>query len=135
MKIVITGNMGYVGPCVVRQLRKSYLGAEIIGVDYGFFAHCLTGSPVLPEVLLDRQYFCDIRYLPEEILRNTDVVVNLAAISNDPMGNIFENVTMDINYRAAVNLAAMAKKAGAGVYIFASSCSVYGCADDGIARN
>jgi nucleoside-diphosphate-sugar epimerase len=60
-----------------------------------------------------------------------DAVVNLAAISNDPMGNRFEEATLDINYRAAVDLARKAKAAGVRSYIFASSCSVYGCAEEG----
>ena len=126
MKILITGNMGYVGPGVVRQLRKAYAGAELVGVDCGFFAHCLSVPAVLPEIMLDRQYFCDVRQLPDEMLQNVDVIVYLAAISNDPMGNLYEKPTRDINCRAAAELAARAKAAGAEVFVFASSCSVYG---------
>lgn len=134
MKIIITGNMGYVGPGVVRRLRKTYPGAELVGADCGFFAHCLSGPAVLPETLLDRQYFCDVRRLPDEVLRDADAIVYLAAISNDPMGKIFEKATIDINCKAAVELAAKAKAAGTASFVFASSCSVYGFSE-GYARD
>jgi dTDP-D-glucose 4,6-dehydratase len=60
-RILITGNMGYVGPGVVRHLRQTFPQAELIGCDMGFFAHCLTGVSRLPESFLDRQYFGDVR--------------------------------------------------------------------------
>jgi nucleoside-diphosphate-sugar epimerase len=65
------------------------------------------------------------------VLEGVDAVVNLAAISNDPMGNRFEEATLAINYKAAVELAAAAKRSGVRSYVFASSCSVYGCAEEG----
>ena len=131
MKILIAGNMGYVGPVLVRHLSASCPQAALIGLDTGYFAHCLLGGALLPESLLDCQHFVDIRNVDVDILEGIDVVVNLAAISNDPMGNRFENATIDINYRAAVELAAKAKKAGVSSYVYASSCSVYGCAEEG----
>jgi nucleoside-diphosphate-sugar epimerase len=130
MKILITGNMGYVGPSVVKQLRKSYPGATLVGVDIGYFAHCLTGAQALPETQLDAQYFRDLRDLAEDVLRGVDAIVHLAAISNDPMGKTFEKVTFDVNHLASVNLARQAKKNGVKQFIFASSCSMYGLADD-----
>jgi nucleoside-diphosphate-sugar epimerase len=90
MKVLITGNMGYVGPWVTRHLRAQYPDAFLIGVDAGFFAHCLTDVRRVPEAQLDVQYFADIRHLPEGLLTGVDVVVHLAAVSNDPMGNAFE---------------------------------------------
>jgi len=131
MKILIVGNMGYVGPVLVQHLRRAYPTAVLIGYDAGLFAHCLIGSRLLPELVLDRQIFGDIRRLDKDVLQGMDAVVNLAAISNDPMGNRFEEATLDINYRAAVDLARKAKAAGVRSYIFASSCSVYGCAEEG----
>ena len=131
MKILITGNMGYVGPLVVRQLRASFPDSTLVGFDAGYFAHCLVGSDFLPECLLDRQYFGDLRQLESRLLEGFDVVVNLAAISNDPMSNNFEAATYAINHQAAVTLAEYAKAAGVRSYVFASSCSVYGSADDG----
>src|SRR6186713_2568307 len=130
MRILITGNLGYVGPWVTRQLRVGYPDASLIGVDIGYFAHCLTDACRLPETLLDAQYFADIRRLPSALLEGVDAVVHLAAISNDPMGNAFEDVTFDVNYRAGIELARKAKAAGVRSFVFASSCSVYGSADD-----
>lgn len=130
MKILVVGNLGYVGPNVVRQLRASYPSATLIGFDIGYFAHCLTNVHVLPETSLDMQIFGDIRHFPAELLQGVDAVVNLAAISNDPIGNKFEDVTMDINFTAAVALAGMAKEHGVKSFIYASSCSMYGQADD-----
>ncbi|HZF20086.1 MAG TPA: SDR family oxidoreductase [Burkholderiales bacterium] len=130
MKILITGNTGYIGPSVLRQLRQSYPKGTLIGFDKGYFAHCLTNADILPECRADIQYFADVRHVDPEILRGVDAVVHLAAISNDPMGKTFEDVTYDINFRASADLAKQAKAAGAKSFAFASSCSMYGLADD-----
>jgi len=131
MKILVTGNMGYVGPLVLRRLRESHPGAEIVGYDAGYFAHCLTGASRFPESRADIQHFGDIRQISEDVLRGVDGIVHLSAISNDPMGACFEDVTLDINYRASVRLAQIAKKTGVKSFVFASSCSVYGFAEGG----
>jgi nucleoside-diphosphate-sugar epimerase len=126
MKILVTGNMGYVGPAVMSRLRESHPKAEIVGFDAGYFAHCLTNATHLPERLLDRQIFGDMRSIEPSLLEGVDAVVNLAAISNDIMGQIDESLTMDVNCGSGVRLAEMAKNAGVGSFVFASSCSVYG---------
>ena len=128
MNVLITGNLGYVGPVVVRHLRRAYPDANLIGYDSAFFALSMTGAHILPERALNAQYFGDVRELPDEILEGVDAVVHLAAISNDPMGNKFERVTENINYRASVELGQRASKAGVSHLVFASSCSVYGFA-------
>jgi len=130
MKILITGNMGYVGPNVLQRLRQSYPTATLVGLDTGYFEHCLTNADLLPECRLDAQYFADIRRVPEDVLRGVDTIVHLAAISNDPMGKTFEEVTFDVNHRASIDLARQAKAYGVRSFIFASSCSMYGLADD-----
>ncbi len=130
MKILITGNMGYVGPGVVNRLRQSYPEGKLIGFDTGYFAHCLTNVPSLPETKLDFQVFGDVRNFNTDLLNGVDAIVYLAAISNDPMGNRFEEVTMDINYKSAVKMAEAGKDKGVKAFVFASSCSVYGEADD-----
>lgn len=129
MKVLITGNMGYVGPVVARHLRKFLPEVELHGFDSGYFAHCLTGSPVFPEVLFDHQHFGDTRDFPAELLDGVDAVIHLAAISNDPMGNRFEAVTAEINCGAGVQFAKLARDKGVRSFVFASSCSVYGVAD------
>ena len=130
MKILITGNMGYVGPSVVRQLRSSYPKACIVGVDIGFFSGCLIPQDFLPELRLDQQLFADVRQLPEKVFDGVDAIVHLAGISNDPMGNLYEEVTMEINHRATIKLARNAKNAGVKSFVFASSCSIYGSAEE-----
>jgi nucleoside-diphosphate-sugar epimerase len=131
MKILITGNMGYVGPGVVRRLRAVHPDATLVGLDLGYFSHCLTNAETLPECRVDVQHFADVRHAPANLLDGVDAVVHLAAISNDPMGNAYEDVTLEINYRASVRLAKLAKQAGVKRFVFASSCSVYGLAEDG----
>lgn len=130
MKILVTGNLGYVGPAVVRRLRARVPAAELIGFDIGYFAHCLTAVHRVPETLLDAQYFGDVRGMRPGLLAGVDAVVHLAAVSNDPMGTAYEDVTLDINWRATVRLAQLAKAEGVRAFVFASSCSVYGLADD-----
>jgi nucleoside-diphosphate-sugar epimerase len=131
MRILIVGNLGYVGPVVAQHLRRRFPAAELIGFDTGLFAHCLTGARKLPELALDAQYHGDVRELAPSFLRGVDAVVQLAAISNDPMGNRFEAVTDDINRAASIRLAELARDAGVGAFVFASSCSVYGFAEGG----
>jgi nucleoside-diphosphate-sugar epimerase len=134
MKILITGNMGYIGPTLTKMFLSAHPDAEIIGVDSGFFGHCLTGAQALPEHLLSSQYFRDIRDMEADLLQGVDAIIHLAAISNDPMGKAYEEVTAEVNQAASVRLAKMAKQAGVSRFVFASSCSVYGFAE-GAARD
>jgi nucleoside-diphosphate-sugar epimerase len=129
MRILITGNMGYVGPVLVAHLRHCLPASQLIGFDSGLFASCVTASGALPERRLNTQHFGDMREFPEAILRGVDAVVHLAGVSNDPIGNRFENVTDEINRAASIRLAQMAAEAGVGRFVFASSCSVYGAAE------
>ncbi len=131
MKILITGNMGYIGPCVVQRLRASYPNTILVGLDMGYFAKCLTNTEILPECKVDLQYFSDVRHIQKDLLQDVDAIVHLAAVSNDPMGNTFEEVAMDINYRASVELAKKAKESGVKRFVYASSCSMYGFAEGG----
>lgn len=130
MRILLTGNMGYVGPGVVAQLRASFPDAVLVGLDHGWFAHCLTSRGALPETLLDEQRFGDVRRVAQRDLEGFDAVVHLAAVSNDPMGNRFAAVTDAINHQASVHLARLAAAAGVKRFAFASSCSIYGFAAD-----
>jgi nucleoside-diphosphate-sugar epimerase len=102
----------------------------LVGFDIGYFGNCITSAEILPECRVDVQYFGDVRIFPTEILSGVDAIVHLAGISNDPIGNRFEEVTLDINHRASINLAKKAKKSGVKSFIFASSCSMYGSAED-----
>jgi nucleoside-diphosphate-sugar epimerase len=130
MKILITGNMGYVGSILTKNLRAKYKDIEILGFDTGYFSTCTLGENILPESMIDTQYFGDVRNFPKSIMNGVNSVIHLAAISNDPMGKEFELLTDDINYKQTINIAKIAKEAGVRNFVFASSCSVYGFASD-----
>ncbi len=129
MNILITGNTGYIGPVLIRHLRQTLPHHRYAGFDSGYFAHVLTGAEQLPETRFDAQYWGDLREFPYALLDSVDVIVHLAAISNDPMGKHFESVTEAINDKAGRKLAAEAKRRGVGSFILASSCSMYGYAE------
>ena len=128
--ILITGNMGYIGPRVVEYLRTHLPGVRLSGLDTGYFAANLLDS-VLPECALDSQRFGDVRATTAADFAGIDAIIHLAAISNDPMGNAYEKVTEDINYQGTLAVARAAREAGVRHFAFASSCSVYGFAEDG----
>jgi nucleoside-diphosphate-sugar epimerase len=129
MRLLITGNMGYVGPVLVKYLNARHSDMHISGLDTGYFAACLTTKGDLPECRISIQHFADTRHYPEIILKGQDAVVHLAAISNDPMGNTFQQVTAEVNSQASIRLAAAARAAGIRSFVFASSCSIYGSAE------
>lgn len=126
MKILINGNLGYIGPVLVSRLRQTWPDARLIGFDSGFFAGCLLNPLTCPERLLDEQHYGDVRRFPAKILEGVDAVIQLAAVSNDPMGKAFERPTEEINAVSAVEIARAASAVGVRRFIFASSCSVYG---------
>jgi nucleoside-diphosphate-sugar epimerase len=125
MRILLTGHKGYIGAVAAPMLSSA--GHEIIGLDTDLFAGCEFGDGALriPEVRKD------IRDLTRSDLESFDAVVHLAALSNDPLGNFDPNLTFDINHKASVRLAELAKQAGVKRYVFSSSCSTYGAAGDG----
>ena len=131
MKILITGNLGYIGPVLVEHLTIKKSNWNLIGLDIGYFAHIVTTNKSLPDIKLTKQIYKDVRNLNQNDLIGIDSVVYLSAISNDPMGNKFEKATYEINQVAAVNCAKLAKSVGVKSFVFASSCSVYGAASDG----
>jgi nucleoside-diphosphate-sugar epimerase len=125
MRILLTGHKGYIG-AVARHVLHS-AGHEVVGLDTDLFSGCDFGEvgPEIPEVRKD------IRNLTKSDLTGFDAVVHLAALSNDPLGNLDPELTYDINHRASVRLAELAKQAGAKRFVFSSSCSTYGAAGDG----
>ena len=121
--------MGYVGSVLTQYLRMQYPKSFLIGYDTCFFGHSLLGNSYLPEKGLSVQHFGDIRDIQSSILKGVDAIVHLAAVSNDPMGNEFEEVTTEINRHASVRLAKLAIQEKVKNFIFASSCSMYGESD------
>lgn len=130
MKILITGNLGYIGPVVCRHLREKFADVDLTGFDTGYFTECQTVQALHEHEKPHRQILGDIRTIPDSILEGFDAVVHLAAISNDPMGKQFARATKAVNEEASVRLAQLAKQRGVKRFVFASSCSVYGI-DDG----
>ncbi len=128
-KIILLGNLGYIGPVLAATLRRLYPAAELIGVDPGFFSDRLTTRDAWPERHLSRQIIADIRDIDASLFTGADAVVALAAISNDPMGARFETVTKEINEEAVIRAAELAAAAGVSRFVFASSCSIYGFAE------
>jgi len=131
MKVLIIRNLGYVGPVLVSYFKEKNRNVKIFGFDIGYFlGNELSHNYLLPEVYLEKQYFGDVRKFPFEILNGMDGVVYLAAISNDPMSKEFEGPTYEINQNSAHRIAVEARARGVKHFVFASSCSVYGSADD-----
>jgi nucleoside-diphosphate-sugar epimerase len=128
-KVLIIGNLGYIGPVAVKYLKKHHPGISVSGYDIGYFVQNCTNNSFIGDTLLTNQFYGDVRKFDEKLLAGFDAVIYLAAISNDPMGNVFEKPTLDINYHAAIDIAKKAKKQGVKSFVFASSCSVYGFAD------
>ena len=131
MRILITGNMGYVGPVVTRHLRAADSGHVLAGLDTGYYGTCLSAGADLPERHLAVQHYADVRRVPDEALEGVEAIVHLAGISNDPIGTQFEAATFQINHAATVRLAQQARRHGVRSFVFASSCSIYGAAGQG----
>lgn len=123
MKVLLTGSAGYIGAVAHEELRDA--GHEVTGLDLGWYAGCDLGPG--PEPL--ETIVADVRDVRDEQLRGFDAVVHLAAISNDPIGELNEDITYAINERASVSLAERARDAGVERFIFSSSCSLYGAGD------
>jgi len=127
MRVLVTGNKGYIGAVMVPMLQKE--GFQVSGLDSDYYEGCLFGKQPrdaeLPGVPFVKK---DIRDVTTDDLRGIDAIVHLAALSNDPLGNLDPEMTYEINYRASVRLAKVAKKIGVQRYVFSSSCSTYGAA-------
>ena len=120
MKILVTGSLGYVGTSTIEYLKlKNY---DVIGLDSGFYKEC----NLLPDNAQTLTTLKDIRDLEITDLKDIDAVIHLAALSNDPVGELDERLTYDINYKAAVRAAELAKAAKVKKFIFISTQSIYG---------
>jgi len=120
MRVLVTGHDGYIGTVLVPLFRAA--GHEVVGLDSGLFAECVFGQDVKPPETIHK----DIRDVEVSDLDGFDAVVHLAAISNDPLGDLNPSCTYDINHVASVQLARCAKEAGVERFLYSSSCSVYG---------
>jgi nucleoside-diphosphate-sugar epimerase len=122
MRVLVTGHHGYIGSVVTPMLHDA--GHEVVGMDTFFYEGCDFG----PDEQKFEERRRDIRDVTAAELEGFDAVVHLAALSNDPLGDLDKELTYDINLRGTLHLAAQAKTAGVERFVFASSCSMYGAA-------
>jgi nucleoside-diphosphate-sugar epimerase len=123
MKVLVTGHKGYIGAHLVPLLKEA--GHFVTGVDINLFEGCEWERLVEPDTNLKK----DIRDLTEEDLKGYDCIMHLAALSNDPMGDINSDLTYQINKEGSIQLDDKAKNAGVPRFLFSSSCSIYGKAN------
>jgi nucleoside-diphosphate-sugar epimerase len=124
MRLLVTGHLGYIGAEMVPVLLEH--GHEVVGLDVGFYDGCDFAIPPIPVPELR----VDLRDITPSHLEGFDAVLHLAALSNDPLGDINPALTYDINLDASVSLAVAAKQAGVERFLFSSSCSLYGAGGD-----
>jgi len=124
LRVLVTGHHGYIGSVLVPALQRA--GHQVTGLDSELFAACTFG-PEPPEI---DSVEMDVRDVEIEHLVGFDAVIHLAAVCNDPVGDLNPKATYDINHTASVRVAEMAKAAGVSRFLFSSSCSLYGKAGD-----
>src|SRR5436190_5837264 len=124
MKILLTGSRGYIGTVMAPMVVSA--SHDVVGVDTDLYRRSTFGpwKEAIPTIEKD------VRALEVRDLKGIDAVFHLAALSNDPLGDLNRQLTYDINHLASVRLAALARDAGVGRFVFASSCSNYGAAGD-----
>ena len=125
MKVLVTGHHGYIGSVTVPQLVRA--GHDVVGLDTFFYEGC----DLWPEGDAVEALRRDVRDVTAADLSGFDAIVHLAALSNDPLGDLDAELTREINFRSTLRLAEAAREAGVSRFVFASSCSMYGAADTG----
>jgi nucleoside-diphosphate-sugar epimerase len=124
MKVLVTGHLGYIGSVLVPMLLGR--GHDVVGLDSNLYEGCGFGAKP-PQIPTIRD---DIRDAGVASLKGMDAVLHLAGLSNDPLGDLDPELTFDINHKASVRLARLAREAGVRKFIFSSTCSVYGATGD-----
>jgi len=123
MKILVTGHRGYIGAYLTGLLKAE--GYSVTGVDLDLYEECKLEDFTQPDKAIHK----DFRNLTHEEIKGHDAVMHLAAISNDPMGELNPQLTLNVNLHGSVNLAEKAKEAGVQRFLYSGSCSVYGKGD------
>lgn len=126
MRVMVTGHLGYIGTVMVPLLMRS--GHDVIGLDSNLYENCTfeAGGSIAPVPHIRK----DVRDVVRTDLEGIDAIIHLAALSNDPLGNLQPTLTYDINHHGSVRLAMLAKQAGVKRFLLASSCSNYGQAGE-----
>lgn len=124
MRVLVTGSTGYIGTVLVPMLVAE--GHDVAGLDTDYYSRC-TFTGTVSDIPTSR---IDVRDVSAANVKDFDAIIHLAGLSNDPLGDYKPNLTEDINFSASVRLAKMAKEAGVGRFLFASSCSNYGASGD-----
>jgi nucleoside-diphosphate-sugar epimerase len=124
LRVLVTGHNGYIGSVLVPALKQA--GDEVFGVDSDLFAACTFG----PHPAEANGLQMDVRDIESEDLLGFDAVIHLAAVCNDPLGDLNPEATYEINHLASVRVAEKAKEAGVTRFLFSSSCSLYGKAGE-----
>jgi nucleoside-diphosphate-sugar epimerase len=124
LRVLVTGHHGYIGTVLVPMAQRA--GHDVVGLDSDLFAPCVFGEAPADVESIRK----DVRDVEVADLEGFDAVLHLAAVCNDPVGNLNPHATYDINHLASVRVAKKAKEAGVERYLFASSCSLYGKAGD-----
>ena len=124
LRVLITGHNGYIGSVLVPLVEDA--GHKVVGLDSDLFATCTFGESGRDVESLR----ADVRDVETEDLVGFDAVIHLAAVCNDPVGDLNPEATYDINHRASVRVAEKAKSAGVPRFLFSSSCSLYGKGGD-----
>ena len=123
MRLLVTGHLGYIGTRLVPMLLEA--GHTVLGVDSDLYRRCTFGPEDIADV---PTVAADIRDVTRDHLEGVDAVLHLAALSNDPLGDLKPDLTYEINHEASVRLASLARDAGVERFLFSSSCSNYGAA-------
>lgn len=124
MRVLVTGHHGFIGSVLVPRLVAA--GHEVVGLDTFYYEGCDFGPDTPPVPAVHR----DLRDVASDDLAGVDAVIHLAALSNDPVGDLHPACTYAINLDASVHLARVARRAGVRRFLFSSSCSLYGVAGD-----
>jgi len=121
LRVLVTGHDGYIGTVLARRFVEA--GHDVVGLDTFFYRGCVFGPDASGNVA---GFAADVRETLPSLLHGFDAVVHLAALSNDPLGDLDADLTYQINLHGSISLARAAKDAGVSRFIFASSCSMYG---------
>ncbi len=123
MRVLVTGNLGYIGPAVVSALWEAH--HDVVGIDCGLYRGCqLEDGPAVATMQRD------LRDVTVDELRGFDAIIHLAGLSNDPIGALDSTLTQEINVDTTLRLARLAREAGVQRFLFSSSCSVYGASTE-----